>query len=303
MDDGNREELCARLCLLTHACWRDGLPAPLSRFVFYRMRAAGAVCNLVLREVPGVEPAVYRQAEALLSRARSVCELIGRYEQRGYRAMLPDTEGWPRALDALGEQMPPFLFIRGEAALLDGMCFAVAGSRDIHVQTQREARLIGRMIAEEGAVLVTGGARGVDFAAQAGALEAGGRVVLVPARPESDVLQSVGTRAALEAGRLTLLYDSLPDDSFSAAKAISRNHTIYALGNAAIVVAARDGAGGSWRGAVDCLRGGWSPVLVCRDDGNRDMAGNRALIGLGARELREDGPLGAQTGDVQIKLW
>lgn len=303
MDDGNREELCARLCLLTRACWRDGLPAPLSRPVFNRMRAVGAVCHLVLRDVPGVEPAVYRQAEALLSRARSVCELIGRYEQRGYRAMLPGAEGWPRALDTLGEQMPPFLFICGEAALLDGTCFAVAGSRDIRAQTLREARRTGQRIAEEGGVLVTGGARGVDFAAQAGALEAGGRVVLVPARPESDVLQSVGTRAALEAGRLALLYDSLPDEPFSAARALLRNHTIYALGDAAIVVAAREGVGGSWRGAVDCLRGGWSPVLVCRDDGNRDMAGNRALLGLGARELREDRPLGEQTGDMQIRLW
>lgn len=303
MDDVNQEELCARLCLLTHACWRDGLPAPLSRPAFYHMAGVGAVCGLVLRTKPEVKSAMYARAQALLSRAREVYSLLSEYERRGYRAVLPEDEGWPRALTALGKKMPPFLYIRGELPHRDELCFAVAGSRDICARTLREARLIGRRIAEEGAVLVTGGARGVDLAAQAGALEAGGRVVLVPARQEADVLEGVSTANALEAGRLALLYDSLPDEPFSAARAISRNHTIYALGDAVIVVAAREGVGGSWRGAVDCLRGGWSPVLVCRDDGNRDMAGNRALIGLGARELREDGPLGAQTGDVQIKLW
>lgn len=302
MMERGREELCARLCLLTRACWEDGLPAPLSRSAFWRMARRGALCGLVLRAVPGVQPAAYRQAEQLLARARAVFELIGRYERRGYRALLPEDEGWPQALGALGMQMPPFLFMWGNDALLSGSRYAVAGSRDIGADTLRAARKIGGRIASEGAVLVTGGAHGVDFAAQAGALAAGGQVVLIPARPESSVRTSVGTERALQERRLLLLYDSLPDEPFSAARALARNHTIYALGDAAIVVAAREGKGGSWRGAADCLRGGWSPVLVCRDDGNRDMDGNRALLGLGARLLREDVPLSSQHDAEQLRL-
>ena len=302
MRDADSEELCARLCLLTRACWSDALPAPLSRSVFWRMVRRGALCGLVLRDVPGVQPAAYRQAEALLSRAKWMFERIADYERRGYRALLPESEGYPQALNALGEKKPPFLFMRGDASLLDGPRYAVAGSRKIQAETLRQARRIGQRIAREGAVLVTGAAHGVDFAAHAGALEAGGRVVLVPAKPESDVLQSVSTERALAAGRLALLYDSLPDEHFSAARALSRNHTIYALGDAAVVVAAREGVGGSWHGAKDCLRGGWSPVLVCRDDSNRDMDGNRALLGLGARVLKEDAPLSGQPAAEQLRL-
>lgn len=302
MRESDREELCARLCLLTRACWDDSLPAPLSRPAFWRMARRGALRGLVLRDVPGVKTAAYRQAEALLARARPVFELIGRYERRGFHALLPEDEGWPQALGDLGMQMPPFLFMRGNDTILNRPRYAVAGSRNIGADTLRAARQLGRRIAAEGAVLVTGGARGVDFAAQAGAIDAGGEVVLIPARPESDVLTGVGTERALEEGRLLLLYDSLPDEPFSAARALSRNHTIYALGNAAIVVAAREGVGGSWRGAVDCLRGGWSPVLVCRDEANRDMDGNRALLGLGARPLRADVPLSGQLAGEQLRL-
>lgn len=296
------EELCARLCLLTRACWSDALPAPLTRAEFGRMAASGALQGLVLRAVPGVELALLRRAQALLTRVRSVCELAGRYEQRGYRALLPGQAAWPQALFSLGMQAPPFLFARGELSILNGARYAVAGSRQIRQETRRAARQLGRRIAGEGAVLVTGGAHGVDREAQAGALEAGGRVVLVPAQPDADVLRQADTAQALAAGRLLLLYDSLPDDPFSAQRALSRNHTIYALGAAAIVVAAREGVGGSWRGAADCLRGGWSPVLVCDDRANADMAGCRALLALGARALAPDVPLRAQQGGKQLRL-
>lgn len=302
MREEDGEELCARLCLLTRACWSEMLPAPLSRPVFYRMAASGASRSLVLRDVPGVPAALYGRAEVLLSRVRAVSELAERYARRDYHALLPGHEGWPEALGVLGTQMPPFLFARGELTILRGECFAVAGSREIRPETALVARRLGRKIAEEGAVLVTGGARGVDLAAQAGALEAGGRVVLVPARAEESVLGSAATARALEVGRLLLLYDSLPDDPFSAPRALARNHTIYALGRAAVVVAAREGLGGSWHGATDCLRGGWSPVLVCCDETNADMAGCRALLALGARTLDADRPMRAQAGCEQLRL-
>jgi len=77
----------------------------------------------------------------------------------------------------------------------------------------------------------------------------------VPAMPASRVMESKTICSALECGKLLLVCDTLPDEPFSAAKALSRNHTIYALGDASLVVAAREGKGGSWRGATECLRG------------------------------------------------
>lgn len=284
------ENVCARLCLLTRACWTPELPSPLSRAEARRLLQTRALQSLVLREMPQEELDLPERAKALLSRVPSVARLAEAYERRGYRAILPESGGWPSALNILGSKAPLFLFARGNDDLLRGRRVAVAGSRDILPQTDDEARALGCALAEAGIVLVTGGARGVDRAAQRGALEAGGGVILVPAMPAQDLLRDEWTRRALEDGRLLMLCDTLPDDPFSAQKALSRNHTIYALGDAAVVVASRVGIGGSWRGATDCLSGAWSPVYVPVTPG-ADRAGNAALLRRGALPLDMDRPV------------
>ena len=95
---------------------------------------------------------------------------------------------------------------------------------------------------------------------------------------------SADKAAALQTGRLLLLCETLPDAPFSAARALARNHTIYALGKNAIVVAARNGVGGSWRGATAGLCGNFSSVYVPDEDG-ADFEGNRALFEYGARRI------------------
>lgn len=292
-DPGTIETLSAMLCLLTRAVWEPELPAPLTRPMVRRMLESGELSGLVLREGGQTQERVLTRSRALLTRAKRVCELVQHYEQAGYTALTPRNAGWPRALRALGKHMPLFLFARGNLTLTGGTCVAVAGSRQIAPATKEMAARLGRELAREGYVLVTGGARGVDTASLAGALEAGGSAILVPAKPAERMLDSMAARRALEEGRLLILCDTLPDEPFSAAKALSRNHTLYALGGAAVVAASREGIGGSWHGATDCLRGGWTPVYAVSDAGE-DGAGNRALLALGAAPLEMDRPLGAQ---------
>lgn len=287
------ETLSARLCLTTRAAWEPGLPPPMTRQTVRRLLDSGALSGLVLRETAQAEPRLLERAGALLTRAKRVCELVERYEAAGYAALTPQDAGWPEALYALGRQMPLFLFVKGDLRLLGGRRVAVAGSREIGARTRETALELGRRLAGEGCVLVIGGARGVDTAALQGALGAGGSAILVPAKPAERMLDSAVSRRAFEAGRLAILCDTLPDEPFSAAKAIARNHTLYALGEAAVVVAARKGVGGSWHGATDCLRGGWSPVYAVQG-GEEDGEGNRALLSRGARPLYMDRPLGAQ---------
>ena len=78
--------------------------------------------------------------------------------------------------------------------------------------------------------------------------------------------------------------DAWPEEPFSAPKALTRNHAIYALGDAAVAVAARNGVGGTWRGATDCLRSGYTPVFAVDEQGC-DFDGCRALFDLGAKKL------------------
>ena len=296
-------QACAILSLTTRICWSEDLPQPFSRPMAWRMIESGALQGLVLREVPGIDMQWLQRAQALLGRIGAVYECIEAYKKAGYSLLLPGRANWPRALGVLGTQTPLFLFAKGNLKMLNARRIAVAGSRAILRETKNAAACTGRLIAQEGMTLVSGGAVGVDRAAQCGALEAGGNVVIVPAMTDAQVLAQKNISEALKQGRLLLLCDTLPDEPFSAQKALMRNHTIYALGEAGLVVAAREGAGGSWRGATDCLRGGWRPVYVWDGD-NADTAGNRALCTLGARGYSLEKRLSDQiTGCEQVSLF
>ena len=285
MRDAAAETICARLCLLTRAAWRKGLPKPLDRTQVRNLIDRGALHGLVLREGTSVPPMQLEQARALLTRASEIYDLQKSYSAQGYRAMLPEDRNWPTPLLALGEQMPLFLFALGNAGLLHGRHIAVAGSRRIQDSTRDEARRVGQALAREGLTMVCGGAEGVDSAAQEGLLSAGGKLILVPSIPSEEQLEKPLLQKALHDGRLLMLCDTLPDDVFSAERALGRNHIIYALGSAALVLAARKGMGGSWKGARASLQNGYAPVFVPEES---EMKGIVALRELGARTFSLD---------------
>ena len=290
----NMDEKAARIALLTRAVWDEGLPPPLTRRMYSRLCASGALSTLVLRSAAWDDPALSDRARLLMSRVGAAGRYLCQLEEQGYDMLLPGDVNWPVRLRSLGEGMPQFLCLKGNRALLGQRAISVAGSRDISAVTARLAAEIGEKIAEEGFVMVCGGARGTDDAAQRALLEAGGSLILVPALPVRELLHGYAyLRAALDEGRLLMLCDTLPEEPFSPAKALERNHTIYALGEAAVVVASRKGTGGSWRGAADCLRLGYTPVYV-PDGAAADMEGNRALMEIGAGTLDITRKIGEQ---------
>ena len=89
--------------------------------------------------------------------------------------------------------------------------------------------------------------------------------------------------------RGTWLSVCAPDEPFSRGAAMERNALIYSLGEASVVCKARFREGGTWHGAVDCLRRRLSPLIV-RDDGSQAA---KALVSLGATPIREVEELGS----------
>lgn len=287
-------QACAALCLLTRLAWEEGLPPVMTRLMVHRLKEAGALCGCEVFSVPGIDPELIGRARALLARANDVSRAMDIYCAQGYEILTPQDRRWPKKLQRLPDsQRPHVLFAMGNLALSGLKSVAIAGSREILPHTSSLARRAGQMMAVEEIVMVSGGAKGVDTAAHMGLLELGGKLILVPAQPVHQLLACRELSQALEEGRLLVLCDALPDEPFSAQKAIARNHTIYALGEAAIVVAARNGVGGSWHGATDCLRGGYTPLFV-PEGTSRDMMGNEALRRRGARHIDLLMPLGGQ---------
>ncbi len=75
---------------------------------------------------------------------------------------------------------PPYLFYyQGELGILGGLCIAVVGSRRASNYGRTQAHRFGREMAQEGIVVVSGMARGIDTEAHRGALEGGGKTAAV----------------------------------------------------------------------------------------------------------------------------
>lgn len=291
--DGFSETACAILALTTRLAWRMDMPQPLPRSVVRRMLRSGALQGLVLRDTPEIEGKWLDRARILLMRVSDVADGMQAYREADYELLLEGDARWPLQLRTLGEQEPLFLYVKGNSELLQSRMISVAGSRRILARTQAAANATGKRIVQDGATLVTGGASGTDTCSLRGALQVGGGAVIVPAKPAQCVLADKQLGFAFEQGKLLIACDTLPDEPFSAAKALSRNHTIYALGEVSLVVAARLGCGGSWRGASDCLGKGLSPVYVW-DGENPDTAGSHALCSLGAGKYSVDIPFDKQ---------
>lgn len=96
--------------------------------------------------------------------------------RRGTRALVFDDADWPIRPDA--DSMPAVLLAEGcgyEALLRPRV--AVVGTRNPSPHGAADAREIGRMLADAGAVVVSGLAYGIDGAAHEGAVDAGGLTI------------------------------------------------------------------------------------------------------------------------------
>jgi predicted Rossmann fold nucleotide-binding protein DprA/Smf involved in DNA uptake len=178
---------------------------------------------------------------------------------------------------------------------------AIVGSRDIDEEGLSFTRRVAERCACDGVQVVSGGARGVDQAAVAAALDAGGGAVAVLAEKLDRAATARDAKEPLRRGLLTLVTPYEPEASFTIGRAMGRNKHIYALVDFALVVQFTAGEGGTWAGAVERLRQNEKgavcvPVFV---RGTRDLdGGGRELLDSGALAFPEDELWKGPAGDV-----
>lgn len=176
---------------------------------------------------------------------------------------------------------------------------AIVGSRHVEAEVRAFARKVGEEAARIGHAVVSGAASGCDRAAAAGAARAwrqavgeswgkrfGGAVGDVC--PLAQILPC-GMAMRPEGMEGCVLSPFGPQEPFSGPNAMQRNVLIYALGEAAFIVHARFGEGGTWRGAVEARRRRLCRLVV-RADGSR---ASEALLALGAARLETPGEMEA----------
>ncbi len=159
-------------------------------------RTQHLVDSLRLLRTPGIGPVTYRQlilrfgtpaaalaavpdlarrgggrAPALRTRDDAERE-IAKVEKLGAKWLVLGQGLYPRLLAEL-EDAPPLLTARGDLGLLDRQSVAIVGARNASAAACRFARGLAHDLGQNGLVVVSGLARGIDSAAHDGALATG----------------------------------------------------------------------------------------------------------------------------------
>ncbi len=224
-----------------------------------------------------------KRLETLLSRGFQLSQAVNAWQSRSIWVVSRADPAYPKGIKSkLRENAPPILYGCGEPSIAENGGLAVVGSRKASDALLEATREVGRMAAEAGVTIVSGGARGIDSAAMEGALEAGGAAVGVLADSLARAAVAAWSREAIRDRKLLLLSPFDPAAGFNVGNAMQRNKYIYALAQAGLVMCVEHKKGGTWAGADEQLRRlRFCPVYVRGEDPMPE--GNRKLIEVGAR--------------------
>ncbi len=247
-----------------------------------------------------------RDAGAALDPHRAARDLVGDQVEHLAAALVrpwldgggvllwPEDPGWPQGLAALGPAAPLMLWVRGTLPTQPAAALAVVGSRDSTEYGQRVAGDLAAKAVDLGRWVVSGGATGIDAAAHAGALRAGGPTVVIAAGGAGRVYprenQTLFDRAA---GTGAVVWEFPGSVGLTKPGFLVRNRLIAALAGTTVVVEAaeRSGALNTGRTAADLGRlvlAVPGPVHSRVSAGcHRAIADGWAAILLGPQDLRD----------------
>lgn len=234
-----------------------------------------------LRQVSGVGPKIAKTILAVDLSA--VAAAIQEWQSQGVRIIPLDDPDYPPVLKTLTDP-PATLFCCGTIRLNFPAAVAVVGSRRASAKGLDLARRLGFAVAEQGGLVVSGLALGVDTNAHLGAL----------ALPQAQTVAVLGCGlfklypttnedlAKLIQRHGVLLSELAPDTSVSNAGLVARNRIISGLSQAVIVVESTD-TGGAMYAARNALKQGRQLYAL-----DLPASGNQALLREGALPLQPD---------------
>ncbi|MCU0498902.1 MAG: DNA-protecting protein DprA [Anaerolineae bacterium] len=229
--------------------------------------------------VPGVgkKTAAAIQAIDLVQAAQAVI----RWQQDGIQTLTWNHPAYPQVLKKV-EDRPPILFYRGTWRLPPDPFRAVAivGTRTPTVESIKRAYELAHRFAQEGAVIISGLALGIDTAAHQGAIDAGGITlavlgngIMTPYPPENKPL---ATRIQWCGG---LIAEVAPHSAVTVSGLVARNRIITGLVER-VIIAQSEVDGGAMHAARFAIEQG--RLLYAVDN---QASGNRHLLAQGAHAI------------------
>ena len=192
--------------------------------------------------------------QRLLGRGFLLSQVIEHWQARAIWVVSRADAEYPRRLKSrLREDAPAVLYGCGDIGLLGSGGLAVVGSRHVDESLINYTMNVGRLAAQSGRMIVSGGAKGIDQAAMRGALEARGKVTGILADSLEKTTMNREHRNLILDGQLVLMSPYDPSAGFNVGHAMQRNKLIYALSDASLIVSSDLNKGGTWAGAVEQL--------------------------------------------------
>ena len=238
-----------------------------------------AVCHLNEKTVAQLE-----QAKGKLA---GQCAVVEKLETNAIMMTTVLDADYPRLLKATlpTAYLPPVLFYKGNVQLLEHTTIAIIGSRSAGELSLAFTRVAASYLAEHGANIISGYARGVDHAAYDGATSVEGCTTIVLPNGIHGVSNVHMTEILpkIERGSVLLLSQFHPDAGWLVSRAMARNKVVTGLAQI-VIVAEANIQGGTWDAANGALAQK-RPLYVCQAVDAELLAGNAALIERGGRSL------------------
>ena len=215
---------------------------------------------------------------------------LERLHSAGVWVLIRADADYPRLYkQRLNDKAPRVLFGAGEKLLLNQSGVAVVGSRNVDEGGKSFTEQIGNIAANNGWIVFSGGAKGVDIISMQNALEGRGCTVGVIATSLLQTLKKPVYKNALSRGDLALISPFGANTGFSVGAAMGRNKLIYTLAEYAVVVASDLEKGGTWAGSIEAIKNNWLPVFVRQTE--PEIEGNAGIIQKGGIQLDDPFPV------------
>lgn len=257
-----------QMTILLTARWGTSAVKPLtnsefSEFARWLEAVGGSPSAFLSGEFPpDACPLPLSRLSPLLERGAELFPPLERWLQAGLWALSGMDAEYPPRFKGLPFRPPSLLFGAGSLDIFAKPALAVVGSRNASEERLAFAKAAGAACALADVCVISGGARGVDFAAMSGCIEAGGCSAGVLADSLLKESRNPAYRRALIEKRLCLLSEVHPEARFEAGSAMSRNRLIHLCADASLLIECEPDAGGTWRGALEALRGGKSVYIL-----------------------------------------
>lgn len=196
-------------------------------------------------------------------------EMVDLSLSRGVRLVTFQDESYPPLLREIPN--PPLaLFVKG-ALRVFSRCVAIAGTRSPSAHGHRMARECGKALAENGYIVVSGLARGIDTEAHLGALEGRGKTVAVLAGDVENIYPPENERLAKDIIRDgAIVSETPPNVSIDKLRFVRRNRITSGMSTCLVVIES-PGRGGTSTQVDHALAQGRRVFVMVPEKGHSDL--------------------------------